>query len=131
VSNLSSFVPDFIQRLDGPLHLRFYMQPLMAGLLAVRDGMRDARDGRGAYLWTVLTDSSQRRYLIEDGWKGISKVFLLACLLDAIYEWIVWRSLRPLQMLLVAALLSVIPYSLLRGPINRLLHVQETRDSHR
>jgi len=131
VSNLSSFVPDFIQRLDGPLHLRFYLQPAMAVLLAVRDGIRDARGGRSAYLWTVLTDSSQRRYLIEDGWKGISKVFILACLLDAIYEWIVWRSLRPLQMVLVAALLSVVPYSLLRGPINRLFHREESRDSNR
>jgi hypothetical protein len=130
VSNLSSFVPDFIQRLDGPLHLRFYLQPLMAVLLAVRDGIRDARAGRSAYLWTVLTDSSQRRYLLEDGWKGISKVFLLACLLDAIYEWIVWRSLRPLQMLLVAALLSVIPYSLLRGPVNRLMQRLPSRESH-
>jgi hypothetical protein len=130
VSNLSSFVPDFIQRLDGPLHLRFYLQPLMAVLLAVRDGIRDAREGRSAYLWTVVTDSSQRSYLIEDGWKGISKVFLLACLLDVIYEWIVWRSLRPLQMLLVAALLSVIPYALLRGPINRLMHRLPSRRHH-
>lgn len=106
------------------------MQSLMAKLLAVRDGTRDAREGRSAYLWTVLTDSTQRRYLIVDGWKDISKVFILACLLDVIYEWIVWRSLRPLQMVLVAALLSVIPYSLLRGPINRLMRMHRSRESH-
>jgi hypothetical protein len=46
---------------------------------------------------------------IEDGWKGIPKVFILACRLDVIYAWIVWRSLRPLQMVLVTALPSVIP----------------------
>jgi len=130
VTNLSSFVPDFIQRLDGPLHFRFFVQPLMAILLAIRDGTRDAREGRSAYLWTVLTDSTQRRYLIEDGWKGISKVFILACLLDVIYEWIVWRSLTPLQMVLVAALLSVIPYALLRGPINRFMRTEQSRESH-
>ena len=130
MTNLSSFVPDFIQRLDGPLHFRFFVQPLMAILLAIRDGTRDAREGRSAYLWTVLTDSTQRRYLIEDGWKGISKVFILACLLDVIYEWIVWRSLTPLQMVLVAALLSVIPYALLRGPINRFMRTEQSRDSH-
>lgn len=130
MTNLSSFVPDFIQRLDGPLHFRFFVQPLMAILLAIRDGTRDAREGRSAYLWTVLTDSTQRRYLIEDGWKGISKVFILACLLDVIYEWIVWRSLTPLQMVLVAALLSVIPYALLRGPINRFMRTEQSRESH-
>jgi hypothetical protein len=131
VTNLSSFIPDLVQRLDGPLHFRFFMQPLMAILLAVRDGIRDAREGRSAYLWTVLSDSAQRRYLIRDGWKDISKVFILACLLDVIYAWIVWRSLRPLQTVSVAALLSVIPYSLLRGPINRLMRMQRSRDSHR
>jgi len=130
VTNLSAFVADFIQRLDGPLHFRFFVQPLMAILLAIRDGTRDAREGRSAYLWTVLTDSTQRRYLIEDGWKGISKVFILACLLDVIYEWIVWRSLAPLQMVLVAALLSVIPYALLRGPINRFMRTEQSRESH-
>lgn len=78
----------------------------------------------------MLTDSTQRRYLIEDGWKGISKVFILACLLDVIYEWIVWRSLTPLQMVLVAALLSVIPYALLRGPINRFMRTEQSRESH-
>ena len=130
MTTLSSFVPDFIQRLDGPLHFRFFVQPLMAILLAIRDGTRDAREGRSAYLWTVLTDSTQRRYLIESGWKGISKVFILACLLDVIYEWIVWRSLTPLQMVLVAALLSVIPYALLRGPINRFMRTGQSRESH-
>ena len=130
MTNLSSFVPDFIQRLDGPLHFRFFVQPLMAILLAIRDGTRDAREGRSAYLWTVLSDSTQRRYLIEDGWKGISKVFILACLLDVIYEWIVWRTLTPLQMVLVAALLSVIPYALLRGPINRFMRTEQSRESH-
>lgn len=130
MTHLSSFIPDLIQRLDGPLHLRFFMQPLMATLLAVRDGIRDAQEGRSAYLWTVFTDSAQRRYLIRDGWKDISKVFILACLLDVIYELIVWRSLRPLQMVLVAALLSVIPYSLLRGPINRLMRMLHSREWH-
>jgi hypothetical protein len=130
VTHLSSFIPDFVQRLDGPLHLRFFMQPLMASLLALRDGIRDAHEGRGAFLWTVLTDPDQRRYLIRDGWKDISKVFILACLLDVIYEWIVWRSLRPLQMVIVAALLSVIPYSLLRGPINRLMRMRHSRERH-
>ena len=130
MTTLSSFVPDFIQRLDGPLHFRFFVQPLMAILLAIRDGTRDAPEGRSAYLWTVLSDSTQRRYLIEDGWKGISKVFILACLLDVIYEWIVWRSLTPLQMVLVAALLSVIPYALLRGPINRFMRTEQSRESH-
>jgi hypothetical protein len=118
---LSTFWTDFLARFDGPLHFRLFVQPLMAILFAVRDGMRDAREGRSAYLWTLLTDAAQRRYLLESGWQGISKVFVLAVALDVVYQLIVWREVKPLQALLTAAVLALIPYALLRGPVNRVL----------
>lgn len=120
----STYLEHFVGRLDGPLHFRFIMQPLMAILLAIRHGARDAREGRSAYLWTLLTDSAQRRYLLEDGWKGISRIFVLACALDVVYQLIEWRRLRPVEMLLTAAILAVVPYALARGPINRLLRLR-------
>jgi hypothetical protein len=130
VAFLSSFWTDFIGRFDGPLHFRLFVQPLMAILFAVRDGSRDARKGRSAYLWALLTDSAQRRYLFESGWKGISKVFVLACALDVVYQFIVWRGLKPLQALLTAIVLAAIPYALLRGPVNRLVRMSQPRRSH-
>src|SRR3954447_2854353 len=97
---LGSYWADFLSRFDGPLHFRLFIQPLMAMLFAIRDGKRDARDGRGAYIWTVLTNAAQRRYLLQSGWKGISKVFVLALALDVIYQILVWHGLKPLQGLL-------------------------------
>jgi hypothetical protein len=32
-----------VARLDGPLHFRFIGQPLMASILAVIDGVKDAK----------------------------------------------------------------------------------------
>jgi len=118
---MSGFVPDFIQRLDGPLHFRFLLQPLVAIVLAARDGARDAREGRGAYGWSLLTDPAHRRYLLEDGWKGVCKVFIVAYALDVVYQLFVWHGLKPLQAVATATLLALLPYVLLRGPINRLL----------
>jgi hypothetical protein len=123
---LGAFWTDFLARFDGPLHFRLFVQPLMAILFAVRDGTRDAREGRSAYLWTLLTDSAQRRYLLESGWKGISKVFVLAVVLDVVYQLIVWREVKPVQALLTAAVLALIPYVLLRGPVNRALGSSRT-----
>jgi hypothetical protein len=120
----SSYVEHFVNRFDGPLHFRLIMQPLMAILLAIRDGVRDVREGRSAYLWTLLTDPAQRRYLLEDGWKGISRIFVLACVLDVVYQFIEWRTLKPVEMLLTAVILAVVPYVLARGPINRLLRLR-------
>jgi len=126
---LSTFWTDFLARFDGPLHFRLFVQPLMAMVFAVRDGTRDAREGRSAYLWTLLTDSEQRRYLLESGWKGISKVFVLAVVLDVVYQLIVWREVKPVQALLTAAVLALIPYALLRGPVNRAVRSSRTRKS--
>jgi hypothetical protein len=127
---LSTFWTDFIARFDGPLHFRLFVQPLMAILFAVRDGSRDAREGRSAYGWSLLTDPTQRRYLIQSGWKGISKVFVLALALDVVYQFIEWHGLKPPQALLTATVLAVIPYALLRGPANRLVRMSQTRRSH-
>ena len=123
---LSSFSAGFMARFDGPMHFRLFLQPLMAILFAVRDGRRDAREGRSAYLWTFLTDRAQHRYLLESGWKGISKVFVVAIALDVVYQLIEWHTVKPLVALLAAVVLAVLPYVLLRGPANRLLRMFQT-----
>lgn len=120
-SFFSTFWADFVDRFDGPLHFRLLVQPLMAILFAVRDGNRDAREGRGAYLWSLATDPGERLYLLHTGWKGISKVFVLAFALDVAYQFLEWHGLKPLQALMTAVILAVIPYAILRGPVNRVM----------
>jgi hypothetical protein len=127
---LSTFWIDFIDRFDGPLHFRLFVQPLMAILFAVRDGRRDAREGRGAYIWKFVNKPEHRRQLVESGVKSISKVFVLAFALDVVYQFVEWRGLKPLQALMTAVVLAVIPYVILRGPINRLSRISRNRKSH-
>ena len=100
---------------------RIILQPLMATLLAVRAGIKDAREGRPAYFWTILTDPSQRADLLRQGWKAIGRVFILAVIMDVIYQLLVLRWLYLGELLLVTILLAVVPYLLIRGPVNRLV----------
>ncbi len=111
---------EILERPDGPFAFRFYLQPLMATLFAVRDGIHDAKAGRPAYLWSLFTDPAGRRERLRDGWRSVGKIFMLAIVLDLVYELVVLRGLRPVQGLLVAAALALVPYALLRGPANRL-----------
>jgi len=104
----------------GPLAFRFYLQPLMAILLAVRDGIRDARANRPPAFWDVLTRPRDRRPLFEQAWQSIRRVFYLAFLLDLIYQLVVLHGLRPLQGMIVAVWLALLPYAALRGPANRV-----------
>jgi hypothetical protein len=113
-------------RITGPMSFRLILQPAVAGILAIRAGLQDARLGRPAYFWALLTiDPADRRQLLRGGWKSISKVFCLAFLLDAVYQIIVQRWIYPGEALMVAFLLACVPYLLLRGPVNRLLRASQ------
>lgn len=108
-------------RVGGPMTFRIILQPLMASLLAFRAGLKDAQTGRPPYLWTILTQPGQRADLLREGWKSVARVFFLAIIMDVIYQLIVLRWVYPLELILIAILLAVIPYLLIRGPVNRLV----------
>lgn len=108
-------------RPDGPLAMRFYVQPLMATILAIRDGLEDARAGHPPYFWSLFTDPVNRRERLQGGWKSVGKIFVFATLLDLLYQVTVFGGLRPLEGLVVAIALAILPYVLLRGPANRLV----------
>jgi hypothetical protein len=108
-------------RVGGPMTFRIILQPLMASLLAFRAGWKDAQTGRPPYFWTILTDPSQRADLLHEGWKSVARVFVLAIVMDVIYQLIVLQWVYPLELILVAILLAVVPYLLIRGPVNRIV----------
>jgi hypothetical protein len=107
-------------RPGGPMAFRFYLQPMMAFLFAVRDGLHDARTGKPAYFWALLIRSADRAELLWDCWKSVRNIFVIAAAMDLIYQLLVLHGLRPVQTLAVAVALAIIPYVVLRGPANRL-----------
>lgn len=119
--NWERVITQLFARLDGPLHFRFFMQPLMAAILATIDGIKDGRAGKPAYLWDMVWTPADRKQLLREGWKRVSRVFLLAVVLDVIYQLIEFHWIYPGETLIVAVVLAIIPYFLLRGPINRFV----------
>lgn len=118
---LTRMIENLIGRLHGPLTFRLILQPTMAILYAIWDGRKDALAGKAPYFWALFTERGHRRDMLQDGWKSVGKVFILAVLLDGVYQYIVLRWFYPGEALVVAALLAIVPYLLLRGPANRLL----------
>jgi len=106
-------------RPEGPLALRFYLQPLMATFFAIRDGLKDARSNRPPYFWSLFIHSTERKALVRDGWQSVGKIFIVSMALDLVYQAIVLDGLRPLQTIAVPAMLAIAPYVTLRGPANR------------
>jgi hypothetical protein len=125
---LSRLVEDLIGRVSGPMWFRLLLQPAMAMLFAIKDGLRDAREGHPAYFWALVTDAGHRRQVLKDGWQSIAKVFVIAVVLDAVYQYLALRWFYPGEALLVACLLALVPYLLVRGPINVV--VRARRHTH-
>jgi len=113
-------------RVGGPMSFRLVLQPAVAVLLAVRAGLRDARAGRPLYTKSVLTDPAHRAALLQEGWKDVAKVFVMAIVVDIVYQWMVFRWIHPVGMLFVAFFLACVPYLMIRGPVNRLVRSRMT-----
>jgi hypothetical protein len=109
-----------VARITGPMKFRLVLQPAMALFLAIRGGLKDAREGKPPYFWALFTDRGEREAMLKDGWKTVGKVFILAIVLDVVYQIIEQRFVYPGEAVLVAIILAIIPYLLVRGPVNRL-----------
>ena len=111
---------DLLGRLGGSMTFRLILQPMMAAFFAIHDGLRDAHEKKSAYFWSIVSNPSHRRDLLREGWKAISKVFILAFVLDVVYQCLAFRWFYPGEALMVAFGLAFIPYLLIRGPVNRV-----------
>jgi hypothetical protein len=117
---LSRVWVNLIERPSGPLAFRFMLQPAMSVALAVRDGVRDARQGTPPYLWSIVFDSGNRVAHVCDGLLATSKIILLAVILDVTYQTMVLEEFYPGEALIVGVTLGLVPYVLIRGLAARL-----------
>jgi hypothetical protein len=110
---------NLIDRVSGPMKFRLVLQPTMAAIFAIRSGLADARLGNAPYFWRLFTDSAHRGAIAKDGWKSVGKVFILAMVLDAVYQLIEEHFIYPGEMIIVAFILAIVPYLILRGLVTR------------
>lgn len=120
-----SFIDGLMARIDGPMSFRLVLQPLVALFFAFRDGRRDAREGKSPYFWALFTEPGHRREMLTGGWRSIGKVFVIAIALDLLFQYLVFHDFRPLGALLTGLILALVPYLLLRGPVNRFMRLKQ------
>jgi hypothetical protein len=111
---------DILDRPGGPMWFRFILQPVMAAIAALYDGIKDARLGRDPYLWTILTNRQESAGRVREGLLATGRIILLGLGMDAVYQATVLKTYYPGEMVLIAILLAFVPYLLLRGPFARL-----------
>ncbi len=114
------FWADLVGRPGGPMSFRIFLQPVMAVIAALVDGIKDAKSGRSPYFWTVLTDPEKRAARLREGLISTARIILLGLVMDVIYQAIEFHAFYPVEAVIVALLLAFVPYLLLRGPIARV-----------
>jgi hypothetical protein len=114
------FWADLVGRPGGPMSFRIFLQPIMAVIAALTDGIKDAKSGRSPYFWTVLTNPTERADRLREGLVSTARIILLALAMDVIYQVVALKAFYPVEAVVVAIVLGFVPYFVLRGPIARV-----------
>lgn len=118
---------DMFSRPDGPLSFRFIMQPTVAALLAIRDGVRDGRTAGPTFLVALITGAKGRRALLRDAMQRIGRLLIVALTLDVIYQSLVFGKVYPGEAVLVAFIFGFLPYAITRGIVARVVKMKRGR----
>jgi hypothetical protein len=94
--------------------VRLAIQPIIATALALRDGLRDAKQNRPPYALALFLDSGRPGHRLRDGWKSIRTVFCVALVADVVYQLLQLDWVYVGEALVVAQIVTLVPY---RRPI--------------
>jgi hypothetical protein len=108
------FWSDMFARFGGPMTFRFFLQPVMAGIAALHDGLQDAGKGHKAFFWTAWFESSQPTGRLREGLASTARILLLGISMDVIYQLKELDAFYPAEAAVIAILLAVVPYFIFR-----------------
>jgi hypothetical protein len=114
---------NLLARPSGPMMFRFILQPTMAAIAALRDGIKDTRLGRRPYVWALIRgvrDPEGRSGRLWTGIVSTARILILGVIMDVIYQLLVLKTFYPAESAIIAVLLAFVPYLLLRGPFARV-----------
>jgi hypothetical protein len=108
------FWSDMFARFGGPMTFRFFLQPTMAAIAALHDGVKDAHGGHKSFFRTAWFDNSQPTGRLREGLTSVARVLLLGICMDVIYQFKELDTFYPAEAAVIAILLAVVPYFIFR-----------------
>jgi hypothetical protein len=115
------------QGFGGPAHLRFFIQPLVALLLGLRDGHADALAGKPPYFMALFQQPETRSASLQEGLRQIVMPFSVGIVIDGVVQYMLMRHVYLWMALAVGILLVGLPYAVFRGMANRLFRRRTAR----
>ena len=123
------FWSDIFGRVGGPMAFRFILQPAMAFLAALHDGIKDARYGHKSFFWSVSEGSLQQSGRLREGLIATARVTLIGLSMDVIYQFKEFDRFYPAEAAMMALLLAVLPYFIFRWIVENVARWWLARNS--
>ena len=117
------FFDDMVARLSGPGRIRFIIQPLVAMLLGLRDGRKDARMQYPPFL-SALFHGGYRSSMMRVAIRSVVNLVAVAILLDVISQYLIFGEVHPGAALLLGPVLIGLPYGISRALTNRIVKLR-------
>ncbi len=117
---LADIVDNVVARLTGPMSFRFILQPAVAVFLGIRDGLADAKAGTPPFVADLILNPKNRRRSLKAAFGRLLTPILVATVLDAIAQYLIFKHVRLVGALLVGAFIMGLPYAAARGISNRV-----------
>jgi hypothetical protein len=109
-----------LARLSGAGRIRFLLQPTVATLLGLRDGVKDARIGLPPFLWALAFHGEHRRELLRGAFASVRELVAVAILLNIFSQFLIFREIHPGAAILLGPVLIGTPYALSRALSGRI-----------
>jgi len=104
----------------GKFQIRLGLQPLLAFLLGIRHGVRDAKHGRPPFFMSLFQGQGQGWPLLKAGVRDAIIPLCLAFIIDGILQRMILGYVRPMAAVIVGTLLVFVPFVIGRGLGNRI-----------
>jgi len=121
------FFEDIPKRLVGPGKFRFVLQPLLATILGILNGIADARTGKPPFLYGLFFKREFRGELARSSLENLANLMLMSILMDAVFQWIILGVSHPGAAILAGPVLILSPYVKVRALANRIARLWKKR----
>src|SRR5262249_2957777 len=98
----------------GPMTFRFFLQPTMAAIAALHDGVKDAREGHKSFFWRAWRHPSEQNGRLPGGLISPARIMLPGVRMDVVFPFKELDEFYPAEAVVIALLLAVIPYFVFR-----------------
>jgi len=125
----TEFFKDLVARLLGAGRIRFILQPTIAIVIGVRQGLADARADLPNFLYGLAFHAQHRGYLVRSSVSGVRDLVAIAILLDIISQAIIFREIHAAAALILGPALIAVPYSVARALSNLIYKARKNHAS--